>query len=55
VVTTDGETVMMDMDIVEMSGLIKTMIEDGNAEDAIPLANITKPILDKVIEFCVHI
>ena len=55
VITSDGELVEIDQDIAEKSVLIKGMIDDSGVEESIPLANVKRAILTKVIEFCVHL
>ena len=52
-VCSDGEVVLVDRDIAERSVLIKGIM-DENEEEEIPLPNVKKPILEKVIEFCIH-
>jgi len=51
----DGETVVVDLDIAEKSILIKGMIDDAGPDEEIPLPNVKKAILDKVIEYCMHL
>jgi len=43
--------------VAEMSGLIKEMLTDDDEDDQapeIPLPNVAKEILEKVIDFCSH-
>ena len=51
----DGEEVLVDVSIAEKSVLIKGLIDDAGFEESIPIPNVKKPILDKVIEFCKQI
>ncbi|KAI3855572.1 hypothetical protein MKX03_006610 [Papaver bracteatum] len=50
--SSDGETFDVDEAVALQSGTIKHMIEDGCADNAIPIPNITSNILAKVIEYC---
>ena len=52
---TDGEVVEVDQDIAEKSVLIKGLIDDSGTEELIPLANVKRPILDKVVVFATHL
>ena len=54
-VTSEGEEVEVDKEIAIKSVLIKSMIDDSSADESIPLPNVKKAILDKVIEFCNYI
>ena len=49
----DGEIILVDRDIAEKSVLIKGIMDDDDGEE-IPLPNVKRPILEKVIEFCTH-
>ena len=49
----DGEVVLVDRDVAERSVLIKGIMDENEEED-IPLPNVKKPILEKIIEFCMH-
>jgi len=51
----DGEIVEVDVDVAEKSVLIKGLIDDSGTDDEIPLPNVKKPILEKVIKFCEHL
>ena len=51
----DGEEVEIDLDIAEKSVLIKGLIDDSGTEEQIPLPNVKRPILEKVIQFCTHL
>ena len=50
----DGEEVEIDKDVAEKSVLIKGLIDDS-PDEQIPLPNVKRPILEKVIDFCKHI
>ena len=52
----DGQRVEVPRNVAEMSVLIKEMLADDEDDEApeIPLPNVNKDILDKVIEFCKH-
>ena len=54
-VTSEGEIVAVDVDVASKSVLIKGMIDDSGVEEDIPLPNVKKSILDKIIEFCTYI
>ena len=51
----DGEVVEVERSIAEQSTLVKGLIDDGDIEEEIPLANTKKATLDKVIKFCEYI
>ena len=51
----DGEVVEVERSIAEQSTLVKGLIDDGDIEEEIPLANTKKTTLDKVIRFCEYI
>ena len=46
---------MVDLDVAERSILIKGMIDDSGADEEIPLPNVKKVILEKVVTFCSHL
>ena len=50
----EGEPMEVDVEIAQMSVLVKSMIDDAGTEEDIPLPNVKKATLDKVIEFCQH-
>ncbi|OLL21632.1 E3 ubiquitin ligase complex SCF subunit scon-3 [Neolecta irregularis DAH-3] len=53
--SSDGVVISVDREVAERSILIKHMIADvGESEDAIPLQNVTTPVLKKVLEYCDH-
>ena len=51
----DGEVVEVERSVAEQSTLVKGLIDDGDIEEEIPLANTKKATLDKVINFCNYI
>ena len=51
----DGEEVQVEVSVAEKSVLIKGLIDDSGTEEQVPLPNVKRPILEKVIEFCKHI
>ena len=50
----EGEQIQVDEDIATMSVLVKSMIDDSGVDEDIPLPNVKKATLEKVIEFCKH-
>jgi len=57
--TSDGQDVKVDMAIAEMSTTLRPMLEglsgsEDGSEEPIPLPNVQKRVLDKVIEYCEH-
>eukprot|EP00158_Paraphelidium_tribonemae_P006946 Partr_v1_DN28047_c1_g1_i1_m56961 putative s-phase kinase-associated protein len=53
--TSENVEFVVDREIAEKSILLKHMLEDvGESDHAIPLPNVTGPILQKVIEWCTH-
>jgi S-phase kinase-associated protein 1 len=51
----DGEFIEVPKEVACMSVTIKNLIDDLGANDVpIPLHNVTKKILDKVIQYCQH-
>jgi S-phase kinase-associated protein 1 len=53
-VTSEGEVVEVDVDVASKSVLIKGMIDDSGIEEEIPLPNVKKAVLDKIIQFCTY-
>ena len=53
-ITSDGEEVEIDIDVAEKSVLIKGWIVNS-PEEQIPLPNVKRPILEKVIDFCKYL
>ena len=51
----DNEIVEVDVAAAEKSVLIKGLIEESGVEEEIPLPQINKKTLEKVIVFCTHI
>lgn len=54
-ICSDGEVVEIDIDIAEKSVLIKGLIDDSGTDETIPLPNVKRPILEKVVLFCTHL
>jgi S-phase kinase-associated protein 1 len=50
--SSDGETFKVSKMVALESQVIKHLIEEGCAHDAIPLENVTVNILEMVIEYC---
>ncbi|GKV20931.1 hypothetical protein SLEP1_g30976 [Rubroshorea leprosula] len=50
--SSDGETFEVEEAVAVESQTIKHMIEDGCADNVIPLSNVTSKILSMVIEYC---
>ncbi|KAL3723701.1 hypothetical protein ACJRO7_035812 [Eucalyptus globulus] len=50
--SSDGESFDVEQSVAVESQTIKHMIEDGCADNAIPLPNVNSKILAKVIEYC---
>ena len=48
-VTSDGETIEVDVDVASKSVLIKGMIDDSGVDEEIPLPNVKKSVLEKII------
>jgi len=57
-VTQESDSFTVSRKVVEISELIRTMLDDSIEEDAepqeIPLPNMKSPVMAKVIEFCKH-
>jgi S-phase kinase-associated protein 1 len=54
-VTSEGEVVEVDVDVASKSVLIKGMIDDSGVEEEIPLPNVKKAVLEKIIQYCTYI
>ncbi|KAF9597343.1 hypothetical protein IFM89_017246 [Coptis chinensis] len=52
--SSDGEVFEVEEHVIVQSATINNLIEDGCAENGIPLPNVTGKILAKVIEYCVN-
>jgi len=53
--SSEGTEFLIDRDIADKSMLLKLMLEDiGEVGQAVPLPNVSGPILTKVIEYCAH-
>ena len=53
--TLEGNVTSVPVKIISKSTLIKGLIEDAGTEDEIPIPNVKKEVLDKIIEYCTHI
>merc|ERR1719311_876738 len=53
--TSDGELVEVEKDVAVHSVLIRGIIEDSGAEEDIPLPQVKKAILEKIIVYCKYI
>ena len=53
-VTSEGEIVEVDVDVASKSVLIKGMIDDSGVEEEIPLPNVKRSVLEKIITFCTY-
>ena len=51
----DGEPIEVDIDLAEKSVLIKGMIDDSGTEEDIPLPNVKKAVMEKIVSFCKHL
>merc|ERR1719222_712212 len=51
----DGEVIEVDQDVAKISVLINGLIEYGGVEEDIPIAQVTKPVMEKAIAFMTHI
>jgi hypothetical protein len=47
----DDEVIEVDVDSAKQSVLINGLIEDGGTDDEIPIVQVNKPIMEKVITF----
>ncbi|CAG8722657.1 5258_t:CDS:2, partial [Acaulospora colombiana] len=53
--SSEGTEFQVERNVAEKSVLLKNMLEDvGESDMAVPLPNVTGPILIKVIEYCTH-
>ena len=48
----DGETIEVDAQTASHSVLIKGMIDESGAEEVVPLPQVSKAIMDKILVFC---
>ena len=53
--TKDGETMTVDVEVAKESVLIKGILEDNGTEEEIAVSQVTRAIMQKVITFCEHI
>ena len=54
-ILSDAEIIEVDRDIAERSVLIKGMLDDNIDGEEIPLPNLKKAVMDKIIVFCIHL
>jgi len=54
-VTSEGEVVEVDVEVASKSVLIKGMIDDSGVEEEIPLPNVKRAVLEKIIQYCTYI
>ena len=52
--TKDGEVLTVDVAVANNSVLIKGLIEDSGVDEDIPIAQVTKVIMEKVLVFMEH-
>ena len=52
--TSEGEVVEVDVNVASKSVLIKGMIDDSGVEEEIPLPNVKRAVLEKIIQFCTY-
>jgi len=50
----DGDVFEVDLEAACMSNFIKTMVEDEDTDEVIPLCNVNSTTLGKVIDYCNH-
>ncbi|KAL4506019.1 hypothetical protein ABPG72_013780 [Tetrahymena utriculariae] len=48
----EGDIIEVDEEVAKKSQLIKNMIEDTGTEDDVPIPNVKKEILLKILEYC---
>jgi len=55
-ISCDGDKTKVSKDVAYMSALIKTILADDSYDESleIPLPNVNKETLNRVIEFCLH-
>ncbi|PVU86765.1 hypothetical protein BB559_003186 [Furculomyces boomerangus] len=55
-ITAEGCEIKVERSVIEASGLIRRILSDlgHSTNQAIPLPNVSAPILEKVIEYCKH-
>ena len=54
-VSQEGEKIEVEKSVIGLSILVKSMLEEANTEEEIPLPNVKSAILKKIIEFCAHV
>ena len=50
----DGEVLDVNVDVASQSVLIKGLIEDSGTDEEIPISQVNKHIMEKVITFMEH-
>ena len=50
----DGEIIEVDIETARQSVLISGLIEDGGVEEEIVIAQVNKPVMEKILTFCEH-
>ena len=54
-VTSDGDQFVVDKEIAGRSVVIRNVLEDtGEADQPIPISNVSSSVMKKVIEYCEH-
>jgi S-phase kinase-associated protein 1 len=54
IVSAEGDKVIVDVRLKEMSGLVNNILEDSGVHEEIPLEQVKKSVLDRILEFCEH-
>jgi S-phase kinase-associated protein 1 len=54
-ISCDGHSFMVSEKLMDRSSIIKAMIDDGTANDDIPLPLITKVTFERVIKYLEHV
>ena len=53
--TKEGDIVEADIELMKQSILIKGMMDDGGSDEDIPLPDVSKVTLERIIEFLKHL
>ncbi|OEH75972.1 s-phase kinase-associated [Cyclospora cayetanensis] len=53
-VSSEGEEIKVPREVASASLLVKSMTEDGDDSDVVPLPKVSSAILRKVVEYCTH-
>ena len=51
----DDEVIVADLEDAKMSTLIAGMVEDEGTEEAIPITQINKGVMERILQFCAHV